>query len=69
MSVINNKILKKDKDSVIYLLTIGDLQNVANQEIGRDLRLKEIKKTIDKVADKINWYDAIAYSILESEIK
>ena len=50
---------------IIYLLTIEDVQTVANDEIGRNLSANEIEKIKDSIAEKINWYDAIAYSINE----
>ena len=53
---------------VIYQLTVEDVQNVSNQEIGRDLSINEIEIVKEKIAEKIAWYDAIADSINESEI-
>lgn len=52
------------KDKIIYSLTEKDVQTVAEQEIGRKLSSEEINAIMDDVADKINWYDAIANSIL-----
>lgn len=37
----------------------------ANQEIERNLSSDEIEKNIELIGGKINWYDAIAYSINE----
>lgn len=53
------------KNETIYVLTKEDIQNVAQQEIGRDLTSAEIQKIKDTIADKINWYDAIADTINE----
>lgn len=53
------------KSEIIYVLTIEDVQNVANQEIGRNLSLDEIEKIKDVIAERILWYDAIADSINE----
>ena len=53
---------------VIYQLTVEDVQNVSNQEIGSDLSINEIEIVKEKIAEKIAWYDAIADSINESEI-
>lgn len=50
---------------IIYSLTVDDIQNVAEQELSRKLSTKEIEKIVDLIAEKINWYDAIAYSINE----
>lgn len=54
------------KNETIYVLTKEDIQNVAQQEIGRDLTSDEIQKIKDRIADKINWYDAIADTINEN---
>ena len=54
------------KNKIIYYLTIDDIQNVANQEVERNLSPIEIKQIIDKIASKINWYDAIANIIEET---
>lgn len=50
---------------IIYQLTIEDIQNVAMQELDRDLTKEEIKNLIDPIAKKIPWYDVIADSINE----
>jgi hypothetical protein len=50
----------------IYQLTIGDLQEVAKHELGRELSAKEIGKLIDPIAEKIPWYEAIADAINET---
>lgn len=51
---------------VIYSLNIEDIQTVALQELNRTLSLEEIEKIKNSIADKINWYDAIADSINEN---
>lgn len=53
------------KNETIYKLTIEDIQNVAQKEIGRNFTSYEIKKIKDSIADKIPWYDAIADAISE----
>lgn len=53
------------KNETIYVLTKEDAQNVAQQEIGRDLTSDEIQKIKDAISDKINWYDSIADIINE----
>ncbi len=45
-------------NQLIYSLTV-------DQEIERDLLPDEIEKIIDAIAEKINWYDAIADSIIK----
>ncbi|HNY07479.1 MAG TPA: hypothetical protein PKL64_05255 [Bacteroidales bacterium] len=53
-------------NKVIYSLDIGDIQEVSNQELGRDLSPDEIEKVIEPIAEKIKWYDAIADAIAEN---
>ncbi len=55
-------------NQLIYSLTVEDIQTVANQEIERDLLPDEIEKITDAIAEKINWYNAIADSIHQKEI-
>jgi hypothetical protein len=50
---------------IIYSLNVEDIQTVALQEIERNLSPEEIEKIKNPIADKINWYDAIADSINE----
>lgn len=54
-----------DNNKIIYSLNVEDIQNVANQELDRDLTDKEIIKITDTIAEKIPWYDAIVDSIQE----
>ena len=56
----------KDKNKIVYQLTIEDIQEVAIQELDRELTPKEIKRLIDPIAEKIPWYDAIADAINEA---
>lgn len=55
---------KHNKGNIIYQLTIEDIQNVAMQELNRELSPNEIESIIDKVAENINWYDSISNAIL-----
>lgn len=48
---------------IIYSLNQEDIQIVSLQELGRNLSSEEIEKIKDSIAEKINWYDAIADSI------
>jgi hypothetical protein len=50
---------------IIYQLTVKDIQEVANQELERELSLEEIELIQNRIAEKIRWYDAIAESIDE----
>lgn len=57
-----------DNNEIIYFLTTGDIQSVANQELERNLSLDEIETIKDKIADKIDWYDTIV-SVIDENIK
>ena len=50
---------------VIYQLTVKDVQDVAEQELGRNLSIQEIAMLQDRIANKISWYEVIAESIDE----
>jgi len=54
------------KNQTIYKLTVEDIQNVALQEIGRDLSTEEIEKIKNTIAEKVNWYNAIVEAITET---
>ena len=56
----------KNKDKIIYQLTIDDIQEVAMQELDRELTAEELEKLIDPIAEKIPWYDVIADAIEET---
>jgi len=56
---------KPNKNEIFYSLNIEDIQTVAEQEIERELTMEEINQILDSVAEKINWYDAIAETINE----
>lgn len=55
----------QNNEDVIYQLTIEDIQNVAVQELGRELSKEEIESIIDKIAENILWYDAISNAIID----
>jgi hypothetical protein len=54
------------KDKIIYQLSVEDIQNVAEENFGRKLTSKEIKKVLDPIADRITWYDAIYNAIKDT---
>lgn len=54
-----------NKNNIIYSLNEEDIQTVSNEELGRNLSPEEIEKIKDAIAEKINWYDAIAEAIDE----
>ncbi len=56
------------KDNIIYQLSVEDIQNVAEENFGRKLTNKEIKKITNPIADRIPWYDAI-YDAIKDELE
>ncbi|WP_207687282.1 hypothetical protein [Desulfonema limicola] len=58
----------KDKNDIIYSLSISDIQTVAFQELDRELTGDEIEAIKDLIGEKINWYDSIFNSIIEKNI-
>jgi len=50
-------------DKIIYSINIEDIQNVANEELYRELSEKELKTVENKLGDFINWYEAIVSAI------
>ena len=48
-----------DTSKIIYSINIEDVQNVAEEKIGRSLTNKELQIIEDKIGDYIDWYDAI----------
>ncbi len=60
---------KKKEEEPFYYLTIEDIQEVADQELDRELTPEEIKLVQDRVGDYISWYDAIALAIDEMVVR
>ena len=56
---------KNNMDEIFYSLCVQDIQNVAEQELNRQLSTKEIEMVKEKVDEKIDWYSVIADSINE----
>jgi len=59
--------LMYNENTIIYELTVQDIQTVANQELERNLTNNEIERIIDIIAENISWYEAIS-SAIEEEI-
>ncbi|MCK4361115.1 MAG: hypothetical protein KAV70_05175 [Bacteroidales bacterium] len=45
--------LMSKNNKIIYQLTVEDIQNVVNQELGRSLSDAEIESIIEPIAEKI----------------
>jgi len=52
-----------DTSKIIYSINIEDVQNVAEEELGRKLSKKELEIIEDKIGDYIDWYGAIDFAI------
>jgi DNA replication protein DnaD len=57
------------KDKVIYCLATDDIQNVAKEEVGRNLSSVEIDKITATIEENINWYEVIARALIVNQIK
>ena len=55
----------KDKNEIVYSLSIEDIQMVATQEMDRELTDDEIEKVKNLIGERISWYDVIFNSIQE----
>lgn len=53
----------EDITNIIYSLNKDDVQEVATEELGRELSAEEIALIEDKIAENISWYEAIANAI------
>lgn len=51
------------RDRIIYSINVEDVQNVADQEIDRELTDKEIEFIENRLGDYVDWYGAIASAI------
>ena len=59
----------KDKNDVVYSIKIEDIQNVAEQELNRELTPEEVKLITNRIGDYISWYDAVALAIDEKIVR
>ncbi len=50
-------------DKIIYSINIEDIQNVAIEELFRELSEEELRTVENKLGDYINWYEAIVSAI------
>lgn len=64
-------ILTMNPETIIYSLTVEDIQTVAMETMGRILTDPEINSLIDSIGDRLSWFDAIEGAIchcFESEV-
>ncbi len=50
----------KHNDKIIYAICVKDVQNVAEEHLGRELIDKEVSFVEDRIGDYIDWYGAIS---------
>lgn len=50
---------------IVYSINVGDIQEVANQVLERDLTKEEVVLVENSVGDYLDWFQAIENSILE----
>lgn len=61
---MKNKYIQSENGSpIIYLLNEEDVQNVAMEELGRELTTDEIRKLIEPISENIDWSEAISIAI------
>lgn len=56
-----------NQDKIIYSICIEDVQNVAEQELDRELSKDELKIVEEKIGEYFNWYDTIS-AVIQFEI-
>lgn len=61
--IMKKKLDITNNQRIVYSINVEDLQNVANDELLRDLNADEIKTIEDRLGDYIPWYDAIILAI------
>ena len=47
------------RNKVIYSISIEDIQDVARQELDRELTAVELRIVADKIGDQFDWYGSI----------
>ena len=52
-----------NNNKIIYSINIEDVQNVAEQELEKELTDEELKVVESKIGDYIDWYGAIELTI------
>ncbi len=55
-----------EQERIIYSLNIEDVQTVASEILDRHLSTNEIAQIEDALAERINWFEAIAGAISEN---
>jgi hypothetical protein len=48
----------------IYYITVGDLQRIAKELVGRNLSATELARVTDTLLDRIQWFDVVEDAIV-----
>jgi len=48
-------------DKIVYSMNVEDVQNVAEEQLGRELTEKEVNFVEDRLGDYVDWYDSICF--------
>ncbi|MDA2917929.1 hypothetical protein MYX76_00275 [Desulfobacterota bacterium AH_259_B03_O07] len=51
------------RERIVYSINVEDLQNVADQELDRELTDKEIEFIENRIDDYIDWYGTITLAL------
>ena len=52
-----------DVKKTVYSINVEDIQNVAEEQLGRELTEKEVNFVEDRLGDYIDWYDSICIAL------
>lgn len=58
-----------NRKKIVYSLNIEDIQEVANEDLGRDLTEKEIELVANELPGYIDWTTAITHAMFEVGLK
>lgn len=53
-----------NNNTVLYKISVEDIQNVANEEFGRSLNEKEMRVIEHRIGNYLDWYNSIHNAIL-----
>jgi hypothetical protein len=56
---------RKLLDKVFYSLSYEDIQNIAEQDLGRELTENEIESVVDEISEGIDWSAVISDVLLD----
>lgn len=54
-----------NENRIVYSIKVADLQEVAREELDRELSEEEIRIVEDRLGDYINWFEAVAFTIAD----